>query len=205
MVFPLLSFLAVGSSSGQVITWLANLTEASQIMDYICMCIIYIFFYRALKVQGVDRATLPYRGWGQPYCAWAGLVTMIFTVACYGYTTFLPGCTFLPSFLFSPLLFPSLNLFFPSLSLSFPAANARIGWDLGTFWSYYTMVFVCPVLYVFWKVFKKTEVVKPEEADLVWERPIIDAYEASTAETHMSFWKEVKIMAGFGKKEEHLE
>ncbi|PQE03365.1 general amino acid permease agp2 protein [Rutstroemia sp. NJR-2017a BBW] len=168
MIFPFLSFLAVGSSSGQVITWLANLTEASQIMDYICMCIIYLFFFRALRVQGVDRATLPYRGWGQPYCAWAGLIAMIFTVGCYGYTTFLPGF-----------------------------------WDLGTFFSYYTMVFVCPVLYVFWKVFHRTQVIKPADVDLVWERPVIDAYEASVAETHLSFWTEVKIMMGWGKKDPH--
>jgi len=92
MVFPMLSFLAVGSSSQQVITWLANLTEASQIIDYICMCIIYLYFYRAIKAQGLDRKDLPYIGWGQPYCAWIGLVTMTLTVALYGYTTFLPGC-----------------------------------------------------------------------------------------------------------------
>jgi yeast amino acid transporter len=70
----------------------ANLTEASQIIDYISMCIIYLYFYRALKVQGFDRKQLPYFGWGQPYCAWFGLVTMTFTVIVYGYTTFLPGC-----------------------------------------------------------------------------------------------------------------
>jgi amino acid transporter len=70
----------------------ANLTEASQIIDYISMCIIYLYFYRALKTQGYDRKQLPYFGWGQPYCAYFGLVTMIFTVIVYGYTTFLPGC-----------------------------------------------------------------------------------------------------------------
>jgi amino acid permease len=32
------------------------------------MCIIYLFFYRALKAQGIDRSTLPYIGWFQPYC-----------------------------------------------------------------------------------------------------------------------------------------
>lgn len=71
---------------------LANLTEASQIIDYICMCWIYLYFYRALKAQGFDRKDLPYIGWAQPYCAWFGLGTMVFTVSCYGYATFLPGC-----------------------------------------------------------------------------------------------------------------
>jgi amino acid transporter len=65
-------------------------------------------------------------------------------------------------------------------------------WDVGTFFSYYTMCFVCPVLFVFWKVFKKTKFVKPEEADLVWERPVIDAYEASFAEEPLGFWAELR-------------
>ncbi|QSZ29196.1 hypothetical protein DSL72_003707 [Monilinia vaccinii-corymbosi] len=170
MIFPFLSFLALGSSSAQVITWLANLTEASSLIVYICMCTIYLFFFRALKVQGIDRSTLPYVGWCQPYCAWVGLAAMTFTVGCYGYTTLLPGW-----------------------------------WDTGTFFSYYTMVLVCPILYMGFKVVKKTKLVKPEEADLVWERPTIDAYEASVVEKHLSFWSEVKIMMGFGKKEGRIE
>ena len=38
---------------------LANLTEASRIIDYTVMCIIYLIFYRALKDQGLDRKDLP--------------------------------------------------------------------------------------------------------------------------------------------------
>lgn len=170
MIFPLLSFLAVGSSSQQVITWLANLTEASQMINYICMCITYLFFHRALKAQNFNRADLPYNGWWQPGCAWVGLGTMFFTVCVYGYTTFLPG-----------------------------------HWDTGTFFSYYTMVFVCPILYVGFKVIKKSKTVRPEETDLLWERPLIDAYEAREAESRVGFWQEVKSMAGWGKKEEHVE
>jgi amino acid transporter len=128
-----------------------------------------------------------YVGWWQPFCAWFGLGTMIFTVSCYGYATFLPGW-----------------------------------WDVGTFFSYYTMCFVCPILYVGWKVWWKTKVIKPEDAgmcfrhtisclfgpviltlialDLVWERPVIDRYEASVVEQHIGFWEEVMIMMGFKKK-----
>ena len=50
------------------------------------------------------------------------------------------------------------------------------------------------------------KVVKPEEADLVWERPTIDAYEANTAKKHLGFWEEVRIMMGFGeKRSKHVE
>ena len=127
----------------------ANLTEASQIIDYISMCIIYLYFYRALKAQGFNRRQLPYFGWGQPYCAWFGLVTMIFTVTAYGYTTFLPGCK----------CFRHWNPWYLLMTDS--------GWDVGTFFSYYTMCFVCPILYVGWKIVRKSKLVKPEEADLV--------------------------------------
>lgn len=189
-------------------TRLANLTEASQIIDYICMCWIYLYFYRALKKQGWDRKDLPYVGWAQPYCAWFGLGTMIFTVSCYGYTTFLPGCEYLSS--------PLILIYRKAI------ANCGTGWDVGTFFSYYTMVFVCPILYVGWKVWWKTKVIKPEEADLVrppissltenekltqkqvWERPVIDAYEANVLEPHMTFWEEIKMMGGWKKKEEHI-
>ncbi|KAG9242132.1 amino acid transporter-like protein, partial [Calycina marina] len=172
MTFPLLSFLAIGTSSGQVITWLANLTESSQIINYICMCIIYLFWYRALKAQNVDRRTLPYFGWAQPYCAWAGLVAMSLTVFFYGYETFLTG-----------------------------------EWNTGTFFSYYLMCFVCPIWYVGWKVVKNTKIVKAEEADLIWERPIIDAYEASISGTHKSVWEELREIRGLKKRktaEDHL-
>ena len=51
----------------------------------------YINFYKGLKAQGIDRSTLPYRGWGQPYMAyivtaWLPLVTLVF-----GYTSFVGG------------------------------------------------------------------------------------------------------------------
>jgi amino acid transporter len=109
------------------------LTEASQIIDYIVMCITYLRFYKALKAQGIDRRTLPYRGWGQPYVAWIGLIWMVLIVFLYGYTTFLPGY-----------------------------------WSVGTFFDYYLMIGVAPILYFGWKFFKKTKIIRPQDVDLVW-------------------------------------
>ena len=139
-------------------------------VDYIGMAIVYLFFYRALKAQGIPRTHehLPYVGWAQPYVAYIGLVTMIFTVTCYGYTTLLPGA-----------------------------------WDIGLFFSYYTMVFLCPLLLFGWKIVKKTKMVPALEADLVWERPQIDAYEAMLEESgtaELPFWEEVGIMTGLRKR-----
>ena len=50
----------------------------------------YLFFYRACKVQGVDRSQFAYTGWLQPYCAWYGLCWMSMVVLFFGYTSFRP-------------------------------------------------------------------------------------------------------------------
>ncbi|KAI3396062.1 hypothetical protein diail_479 [Diaporthe ilicicola] len=165
MIFPFLSFLAVSNGTAQAVQWLANLTEAGQIIDYIVMCLTYIYFHRALKVQGVSRDTLPYKGWFQPYSAWIGLVGEIFVVSCYGYETFLPG-----------------------------------SWDTGTFFSYYLMIFVAILMYGGWKILKRTKVVRPEDADLVWDKPVIDAYEDSLKTKPEGFWNEVLQLLRLKKK-----
>ena len=51
MVFPFLGFLSVGRAASEGVKWLANVTQAAQLMNYIIMCTIYLFFYRALKVS----------------------------------------------------------------------------------------------------------------------------------------------------------
>ena len=163
MLFPLLSFLGVSSGTAQAVTWLANLTEAAQLIDYIIMSVTYIFFYRALRAQGIDRkSSLPYYGYFQPYCAYIGVVGMSVVVGCYGYTTFLPGY-----------------------------------WSVGDFFSYYTMVFVAVLTYSGWKITKRTKFVKSAEADLIWDKPIIDAYEEALRDVPvLGFKGEVLSMVG---------
>jgi amino acid transporter len=70
-------------------------------------------------------------------------------------------------------------------------------WSVGDFFTYYTMVLVAPVLFFGWKVVKRSKFVKPHEADLIWDRPVIDAYEDSFTEYAPGFWTEVFQMFGF--------
>ncbi|TIA64329.1 putative amino acid permease, partial [Aureobasidium pullulans] len=90
MVFPCLAFLQVSSGSNVVLGWLINLVTAGGVINYLVMCVTYVFFYRACKAQALDRNTLPYKGWFQPYCAYLGAAWMIMIVFCYGYTAFAP-------------------------------------------------------------------------------------------------------------------
>lgn len=59
------------------------------------------------------------------------------------------------------------------------------------------MVGVAPILFIFWKVIKRTKFVKPHEADLVWDRPVIDAYEETFYGPPSSFWKEMLNVSCF--------
>jgi amino acid transporter len=70
-----------------------------------------------------------------------------------------------------------------------------------TFFSYYTMCFVSLILYAGWKIIKKTKVVKPHEADLVWERPLIDAYEETLVDNgSKGFWDDCAKAIGIRKR-----
>jgi amino acid transporter len=162
MCFPFLSFLQVSSNSSTVLTWLVNLVTAGGIIDFIVMCVTYICFYRATQAQGLDRRSLPYYGYFQPWCGWIGLCWMCLMVLTYGYSSFRgPG-----------------------------------HFSVDSFFSYYTMLGVAPILFVFWKVLKRTKFVRAHEADLVWESPIVDAYEASFTSPPVGFWTEMLQLVG---------
>ncbi|KAI1171621.1 histidine permease [Nemania sp. FL0916] len=147
MIFPFLSFLQVSGSTASAVSTLQSVTEGATMINYICISLTYIFFHRACKAQGIDRSTLPYKGWFQPYGAYITLVYMILIEAIFGYVVFVPG-----------------------------------HWSVADFFPPYTMAFVTIVLYFGWKLWHRTKFVKPEEADLVWDKPQIDAYEATFVE-----------------------
>ncbi|KAL6160678.1 hypothetical protein ACJQWK_11806 [Exserohilum turcicum] len=161
MIFPFLSFLQLSDDSAKVLTWLVNIITAGGLINYIVMCGTYLAFYKACKVQGLDRRTLPYYGYLQPYGTWFALGFEICVVFVYGYSTFKPG-----------------------------------NFTLESFFTYYTMVIVAPILFVFWKLFKRTKWLSPHEVDLVWDAPLIDAYEASFITPPVSFWTEMLQLVG---------
>ncbi|KEZ43946.1 hypothetical protein SAPIO_CDS4140 [Scedosporium apiospermum] len=101
--FGLLSFLQLSESSAVVLSWFVSLVTASQLMNFCIGCVSYLCFYRALKAQGIDRSTLPYKAWLMPYAAWYGGIGTFIMIFVGGYTVFLPieGMWSVPDFLFS--------------------------------------------------------------------------------------------------------
>ncbi|PVH91850.1 hypothetical protein DM02DRAFT_677858 [Periconia macrospinosa] len=69
-------------------------------------------------------------------------------------------------------------------------------WKIDDFMASYAMLMVYPVLFVFWKVLKKTKFVPSKEVDLVWDAPLIDAYEASFITPPVGFWTEMMQLVG---------
>jgi len=101
LAIALLSFLQVSQNAAVVLQWFVNLVTASQLINFSVMCFTYIRFYKACQVQGLDRNTLPYKGFLQPYAAWYGLVGCFVMTFVGGYTVFLKGNWDVPTFLFS--------------------------------------------------------------------------------------------------------
>jgi amino acid transporter len=101
LVIAFLAFLQVSNDAAIVLQWFVNLVTASQLINFSVMCVTYLRFYEALKAQGIDRRTLPYRAMLQPYAAWYALAGTFVMTFVGGYMVFLPGRWDIPTFLFS--------------------------------------------------------------------------------------------------------
>ncbi|KAF3931684.1 hypothetical protein ABW19_dt0201870 [Dactylella cylindrospora] len=87
----LLTFMTVSTGSGNVFNWFANIVTIASLFTWCTICIASIRFNNALKAQGVDRSTLPFRAFGQPYTAWAGLVFFAIIILFNGFAVFTNG------------------------------------------------------------------------------------------------------------------
>ncbi|RAH44557.1 uncharacterized protein BO95DRAFT_499118 [Aspergillus brunneoviolaceus CBS 621.78] len=72
-------------------------------------------------------------------------------------------------------------------------------WNVSDFFTHYTMVIVAVVLFSYWKLVKRTRMVDPKDVDLVWEIPLVDAYEASLTSPPAGFFAELLQLIGWRK------
>lgn len=89
--FCLLAFLQSSSSSAKVLTYLVDLVTCCQLLNYGFTTFTYWHFYKALEKQGVDRATLPYRGRFQLYTAYVAMGGTAVMLSFNGYYLFVDG------------------------------------------------------------------------------------------------------------------
>lgn len=99
--FSTLSLMQLGSSGMKVLNFMVSLCTGSQLLNYFFMGITYLHFYRACKVQGIDRNQFTYTSWFQPYTAIIATFFLGVMVCVLGYTVFLPGQWSVSNFLFN--------------------------------------------------------------------------------------------------------
>ncbi|KAF7714021.1 Amino acid/polyamine transporter I family protein [Penicillium ucsense] len=87
-LFSLLAYLSVGSGSSVVFNWLINFTNTSGFISWICCCIVFFRFRKAIAVQGIEQ---PYKSSIQPYGAYFGLAGATLMLLINGFTVFFPS------------------------------------------------------------------------------------------------------------------
>ncbi|KAK1145252.1 hypothetical protein N8T08_004405 [Aspergillus melleus] len=85
--------------------------------------------------------------------------------------------------------------------LIFYGYHAFDPWNVETFFQNYTMQLVAPILFLGWKLVRRSRFLKPNEIDLIWERPTVDNHASQFTNTPPGFWTEVGWIVGIGKGE----
>lgn len=65
------------------------ITALSSLIAWISISTCFVRFYRALRVQGIDRKNLDLRGWFQPYMAWICIVAFTVILFFNGFQSFI--------------------------------------------------------------------------------------------------------------------
>lgn len=72
-------------------SWFISLIATAGLIVWCVICFAYVRFYFGLKHHGISRDELPYKSWGQPYCAIAAGIFAFLILFFSGFTVFFPG------------------------------------------------------------------------------------------------------------------
>ncbi|PYI03197.1 hypothetical protein BO78DRAFT_452018 [Aspergillus sclerotiicarbonarius CBS 121057] len=109
-IFMALGYMTLSSSASTVFTWLQDIVSIATLVNWGCICIVYLRFFYACKKQGIDRhKELPWAAPFQPWSTWVTLVLFGVLFLTGGYTTFIHHHwdteTFISSYLNVPIIF----------------------------------------------------------------------------------------------------
>ncbi|KAH7883097.1 dicarboxylic amino acid permease [Phlebopus sp. FC_14] len=124
-----LTFLNASSSSSVAFGWFSNLIASFGAITWMCISYTHIAFMRALKAQGIDRNTLPYKAPLQPFGSWFALFFTGIVLTFNGFSTFLPfvSSSFITSYIAIPIfivLWVRYKVYFRTRTI--PAAEADL-------------------------------------------------------------------------------
>jgi len=91
-----------------VFNWLSSISAVSNCFTWGSVSIAYLGFRKALRAQGVDRDTLPYKAPFQPYATYLALGFFIVVIVFSGFPAFVGGFdyeAFVTSYITIPVFF----------------------------------------------------------------------------------------------------
>lgn len=118
-LFCALAYLNVASSASVVFNWFVNLTNTSGFISWICCCIVYLRFRKAIQAQGITE--LPYHSRMQPWGSWVAMVSFVVLTLINGFNVFWPqnwsASSFLTAYVVSISSNPAICSQHPSIFL----------------------------------------------------------------------------------------
>jgi amino acid transporter len=150
--FCFLAFLNVSTGSSVVFGYFVNLVTMFGLLTWISILISHIFFVRARKAQGIPDTALAYVA---PLGIWGSVGALVFSIL----IAFFKG--------------------FPLFCYKLTAVKGtKPKFDTSTFITTYLGIPLYIAMFVGYKIFMKSKVIKPEDADLYSLKAGIDAEEA---------------------------
>ncbi|CAG8268647.1 unnamed protein product [Penicillium salamii] len=146
--FCLLAFMSVSKGSKEVFGYFTDMVSIFGLLTWISLLITHIFFIRARRAQGVDEKTLPYKA---PLGIIGSCVALFFCV---------------------------LVAFTRSFGVFIHNSATYGNFDYKTFITSYIGIPLYVMAFTGWKFWKKTEVIKPHNADIWTGKAEIDREEA---------------------------
>ncbi|AMD18800.1 HBL102Cp [Eremothecium sinecaudum] len=112
MFWALLSLLQLNQNSAVVLNWLISLITASQLINFLFLCLIYLYFRRAYLIQMPSLPALPFKSRGQPYTTYVAMISVFVLIFLQGYTVFYKSLWTVKDFLFSYfMIFMDIGIF----------------------------------------------------------------------------------------------
>ncbi|EME78479.1 uncharacterized protein MYCFIDRAFT_37349 [Pseudocercospora fijiensis CIRAD86] len=106
-IFACLGYMTLSNNASTVFSWLQDLVSVSTLVNWTTICAVYLRFYYGMQKQGISRDRLPWKGFGQPYLAWTGVIAFQILLLTGGYSTFMKGHwdteTFVSSYINIPI------------------------------------------------------------------------------------------------------
>ncbi|ESK90552.1 proline-specific permease [Moniliophthora roreri MCA 2997] len=83
------SYMTVNQGAAVVFGWFIDLSSVAAMINFFWMCLAWIRFDKGMKVQGISRDVLPFKGVGMPYAPWFGLVWCVLLSVTNGFAVFI--------------------------------------------------------------------------------------------------------------------